>query len=66
MAEGKFSDLCVKSKVKELIKQHEMNCASDVFEALGNLVGWYIEQGVARAKENGRKTVKGHDLLIVG
>lgn len=58
-----LSDLCVKSKVKEIIKQSDMNCAGDVFEALGGIVHWYVQQGVARAQANGRKTVKGHDIL---
>jgi len=60
---GSFGDLCVKSKVKETIKASEMNCAGDVFEALGGVMHWYLEQAVNRAKANGRKTVKGHDIL---
>ncbi len=59
------ADLCVKSKVKELIKTAEMNCAGDVFDALGGLVGWHVDQAIKRAKANGRKTVKGSDILIL-
>ncbi len=56
------ADLCVKSKVKEAIKAEQMNCAGDVFEALGHIMQNALDQAVSRAKANGRKTVKGHDI----
>lgn len=56
------SDLCVKSKIKEAIKTQELNCAGDVFDALDSILNEAINQGAARARANGRKTVKGHDI----
>ncbi len=57
------SDLCVKSKIKEAIKTQELNCAGDVFDALDSVINNCLTQGAARAKANGRKTVKGHDIF---
>lgn len=54
--------LTVTSKVKELIKQNEMNCASDFGDALDREVETLVKRAVARAKHNDRKTVRGGDL----
>ena len=56
------SDLCVKSKVKEAIKTQDLNCAGDVFDALDSVLNQVLNQGAARARANGRKTIKGHDI----
>jgi len=62
---GKDSELIVKSKVKEKLAKAKCHTASDVPAALGNLVAWYLDQAAKRAKANGRKTVRGSDILIL-
>ena len=44
MANENAGDLCVKSKVKEVIKSSDMNCAGDVFDALGQVVTQELTQ----------------------
>ncbi|MFW6051537.1 MAG: DUF1931 domain-containing protein [Myxococcota bacterium] len=56
--------LLVGSKTKAALQKYEVNVSGDALEALNDLVYWYLEQGARRAKENGRKTVKGHDFLL--
>ena len=56
--------LLVGSKTKAALKQHGVNVAADALDGLNMVVYWYIEQAAKRAKENGRKTVRGHDVLI--
>ena len=53
----------VKSMVKQTISKGKMHSSSDVMDAINGLVGWYLEQAIKRAKANGRKTVRGHDVL---
>lgn len=57
--------LLVASKVKDTIKEHGCNTAGDAIDALNGWVHWLIEQAAKRADANGRKTVKGHDFLIM-
>lgn len=56
--------MLVASKVKEAIKGKGCNTAGDALEALNNYVQWLIDQATKRADANGRKTVKGHDIII--
>jgi histone H3/H4 len=56
--------LLVASKVREQIKAADCNTAGDALAGLNNWVHWLIKQATARAKENGRKTVRGHDFMI--
>ena len=55
--------LLVGSKVKNAIRNHKMNVASDAPMALNEVVYWYIEQAAKRASANGRKTVRPHDFV---
>ncbi len=57
--------LLVGSKTKAAMKAHDVNVSGDALEALNQVVYWYIEQAVARAGANGRKTVRGHDVLAM-
>ena len=57
-----MSGLVVTSKVKEVIKQQEMNTASDFIGALDTAVEELVTKAVARAKTNDRKTVRAGDL----
>ena len=54
----------VKSMVKERISKGKCHSSSDIAEALNGLVEYYLDQAVKRAKANGRKTVRGHDICI--
>jgi histone H3/H4 len=54
--------LVVGSKVKEFAKKSEVNVAGDFIEGLSKEVEILIEKAVARARSNGRKTVKALDL----
>lgn len=65
MAEEKEM-LLVGSKTKAALQKYEVNVSGDALEALNDLMYWYLEQGAKRAKENGRKTVKGHDFIVRG
>ncbi len=57
-----MTGVVVTSKVKELIKQEEMNTASDFIAALDTAVEELIKKAAARAKSNDRKTVRAGDL----
>jgi histone H3/H4 len=57
------ADLVVKSKVKEMISKSKCQSSGDVFGALNDVVGWYVDQAVRRAKANKRKTVRGYDFF---
>lgn len=52
----------VASQVKELIKKHEMQCASDFCDALDKVVEAKVAKATERAKSNDRKTVRAGDL----
>ena len=54
--------LVVASKVKEYIKSLELQSSGDVIEQVSNKVYEMLEAAGARAKENGRKTVRPYDL----
>jgi hypothetical protein len=57
--------LLVASKVKAMIKGADCNTAGDALDGLNNYVGWLVQQATARAKANGRKTVRAHDFLLM-
>ena len=57
--------LLVASKVKQMLKDANCNTAGDALEGLNGYVGWLVEQAAKRAKENGRKTVRAHDFMIM-
>jgi histone H3/H4 len=55
----------VKSMVKERIAKNKCHSSSDVADALNGMMEWYIDQAAKRAKANGRKTVRGHDIVLM-
>ncbi|MFT3698183.1 MAG: hypothetical protein QM831_33890 [Kofleriaceae bacterium] len=57
--------LLVASKVKQMLKDAGCNTAGDALEGLNGYVGWLVEQAAKRASENGRKTVRAHDFMIM-
>jgi histone H3/H4 len=57
--------LLVASKVRQMIKDAGCNTAGDALEGLNAYVGWLVAQAAKRASENGRKTVRAHDFIIM-
>lgn len=59
----KMEMLVIASKAKAALKKAGCNTSGDALEALNQVVYWYIEQASARAKANGRKTVRTYDFM---
>ena len=57
--------LLVSSKVRAMLKDAGCNTAGDALDGLNMYVGWLVAQAAKRASENGRKTVRAHDFLIM-
>jgi len=57
--------LLVASKVRQMLKDAGCNTAGDALDGLNGYVGWLVQQAAKRASENGRKTVRAHDFLIM-
>jgi hypothetical protein len=57
--------LLVASKVKQMIRDAGCNTAGDALDGLNGYVGWLVTQAAKRASENGRKTVRAHDFMIM-
>ena len=57
--------LLVASKVKQMIKDMGCNTAGDALDGLNGYVGWLVQQAAKRAGENGRKTVRAHDFMLM-
>ena len=64
MAKKGTEPLFVKSKVREFIKSKGCNTSSAVLDGdiFNGIIMKLIDSAVARAKGNGRKTVKARDL----
>jgi len=56
--------LIIASKAKAAISAQGCNTGGDAVEGLNAWVHWLIGQATARAKANGRKTVRAHDFII--
>jgi histone H3/H4 len=52
----------VGSKIKDMLKGHDMMTAGDFTEALSKKCEMMVKEAAMRAKENGRKTVRPCDL----
>ena len=61
---AKIEPLYVKSKIREYIKGKDCNTASAVLDGdvLNGIITGMLDKAIARAKANGRKTVKDRDL----
>jgi hypothetical protein len=57
--------LLVSSKVRQMIKDAGCNTAGDALDGLNAYVGWLVQQAARRAGENGRKTVRAHDFMLM-
>ena len=56
------SVLVVQSKVRDLIREKEMRTSDEFITALSEYVKAAVEKAIARAKENGRSTLRPADL----
>jgi len=56
--------LIVGSKLKAAIKEAGCNTGGDVIDAVNMYVHWVVGQAASRAQANGRKTVRGHDVML--
>ena len=61
----KMEPLVIASKAKAIFKKANCNVAGDAFDGLNGYVYWLIVQAAKRAKQNGRKTVRAHDFMIM-
>ena len=57
--------LLVGSKTKTALKEHGVNVSGDALDSLNGVIYWSLEQAAERAAANGRKTVRGHDFVIM-
>lgn len=57
--------LLVASKVRAMLKDAGCNTAGDALDGLNGYVAWLVGQAAKRASENGRKTVRAHDFMIM-
>jgi histone H3/H4 len=57
--------LLVASKVRAAVKAAGCNFGGDALEALNGYVAWLVDQATKRAGANGRKTVRGADIMIM-
>lgn len=64
-AKKKMEPLVIASKAKAVLKDADCNVAGDALDGLNGYIYWLLEQAAKRAKENGRKTVRAHDFLIM-
>lgn len=56
------TELIVKSKVKTLLRESDMNASSEIWTELGHTLTRTLKRAIARAKANKRKTVKACDI----
>jgi len=56
--------LLVASKVRAAVKAADCNFGGDALDALNAYVLWIVDQATKRAIANGRKTVRGADIMI--
>jgi histone H3/H4 len=64
MAKKKASreSLVVASKVREFVKGKKCFASGDLLDGLNQQVSCLLTNAVERAKQNKRKTVRGHDI----
>lgn len=54
--------LVVQSKIRDMIKNEGCATSQEAVEALSREIERMVKRSIERAKENGRKTVKGQDI----
>lgn len=51
-----------KTEVREFAKRKDLRVSGDFYDALEQLVDWYLGKAAERSTGNGRKTLKAVDL----
>ncbi len=59
---SEVKNFIVASRVKERAKEAGLRVAADTLVALNESVGRELDRATLRAKANGRKTIKPHDV----
>jgi histone H3/H4 len=54
--------LVIQSKIRDMIKNEGCATSQEAVEALSKEIERMVKRSIERAKENGRKTVKGQDI----
>jgi histone H3/H4 len=62
---GNMEMLLIASKVRGAVKDADCNFAGDALDGLNAYVHWLVSQATKRATENGRKTVRAHDFILM-
>ena len=62
MAKKEREVVVVGSKVKDVVREAECQSSGDLIEAISDKVHDLLEAAIARAKANGRATVRPYDL----
>jgi len=57
--------LIVSSKVKAALRERGVNVGEGTLESLNAMMHWYLAQAALRAKANGRKTTRPHDIILM-
>jgi len=57
--------LLVAVKVRQRIKRAGYHTGGDALDGLNAAVAWLVEQATRRARQNGRRTVRAHDFIII-
>lgn len=57
--------LLVLSKTRDAMRGKNHMASAEAADALNMWVHWLIEQAQKRATANGRKTIKGHDFIVM-
>lgn len=54
--------LVVQSKLKETVKRHDLRMDGNLPDAVNDKVAAMLREAAKRARENGRSTLRPHDL----
>lgn len=63
--QAEAASLIVHAKVKATLRALDLQVGAGTLEALNNMMLWYLKQAALRAKANGRKTVRPHDIIVM-
>ena len=57
--------LLVGSKVRAALRDKGVNVGEGTIDTLNGMIHWYVNQAALRAKANGRKTTRPHDVILM-
>lgn len=57
-----MADFIVKSKLREYAKSKDMSVAAEADDSVNDAVKEILDKAIARAKDNGRSTIKARDV----